>query len=382
MIERKAIYGLGENYLDKFITEDWDFAGKNTQKHLHSLHPYPARFIPQIPEKAIKEWTQKGEVVMDPFCGGGTTLLESIILGRPAIGIDNNSVATLVSKSKVAAYSNGNLKIITDFYENFDNLIKQTNEISKPSYKNFEYWFSEEAIQDLGKIKSCIRKLPALEQQFCYAVFSAIIVRVSRQDSDTRYARIDRFYTKGSAIEAFKRKLKSSISGLKEIIKVPKEHASVYLGDGRNLSFVPNSDVKLIVTSPPYINAYDYHKYHRHRLHWTDGDVELARDVEIGKHDTFTRKNATPDRYFEDMKACFSEWKRFLTEDGKAFIVVGDGIVNGKPVPVGDTFIEILQDVGFVLKSRWIRKIPRNKKSFNREARLDLEHLLLVENKR
>ena len=80
--------------------EDWDFSGENTQYLLHRLHSYPARFIPQIPKRAITRWSKPGDLVLDPFCGSGTTLLECSLAGRNSIGIDNNPVATLISRAK------------------------------------------------------------------------------------------------------------------------------------------------------------------------------------------------------------------------------------------------------------------------------------------
>ena len=120
----------------------------------------------------------------------------------------------------------------------------------------------------------------------------------------------------------------------------------------------------------------------RQRLHWIEGDIELARDCEIGKHDVFTRPNATPAPYFEDMKKCFVEWYRVLHSGGHAFMVVGDAIVKGQPIPVADRFIEILREVGFHYERQWIRQIPEAKKSFNRRnSRINEEHILLFQKK-
>jgi len=89
--KRISIYSsLGHDKFQK-DTSEWDFKGEDTKEHLHALHPYPARFIPQIPRKAILMYSKSGEVVLDPFCGCGTTLLESILLGRQAVGVDNCS---------------------------------------------------------------------------------------------------------------------------------------------------------------------------------------------------------------------------------------------------------------------------------------------------
>jgi site-specific DNA-methyltransferase (cytosine-N4-specific) len=156
----------------------------------------------------------------------------------------------------------------------------------------------------------------------------------------------------------------------------PSSHV-VHTADSRKLGFVKSNSVKLIVTSPPYLNAYDYHKYHRHRLHWTGGDIELARDMELGKHDTFTRPNARPDRFFDDMRACFNEWERVLTDGGRIFVLIGDAIVNKEFVPVGDVFVEIAKESGLKLEERGMRNIAAGKKSFNMNARIKREHLLL-----
>lgn len=70
-------------------------------------------------------------------------------------------------------------------------------------------------------------------------------------------------------------------------------------------------------------HAYDYHEYHRQRLHWIGGDVAFSRDLETGTHDEFTRPGATPDRYFEDLVSCFAEWARVLRRRGKCSLDTG-----------------------------------------------------------
>jgi hypothetical protein len=93
--------------------------------------------------------------------------------------------------------------------------------------------------------------------------------------------------------------LKQAIDSVQKIVSLPHAESTVYLADSRHISVVPDSSVDFIVTSPPYLNTYDYHKYHRHRIHWINGDVAFARDQEIGKHDTFTKRFSIPDPYFE-----------------------------------------------------------------------------------
>jgi DNA modification methylase len=66
----------------------------------HNLYRYPARFSPYFVRAAIEEFTRPGDLVFDPFMGGGTTLVEASVLGRKAVGIDINSLAVFVSKAK------------------------------------------------------------------------------------------------------------------------------------------------------------------------------------------------------------------------------------------------------------------------------------------
>ncbi len=377
-VERKAIYGTTSKLAHELNNGEWDFHGKDTQQHLHALHPYPARFIPQIPRKAILEWSSSGDVILDPFCGCGTTLLESIILGRGAIGVDNNAVACLVSRAKIVPYSLNEIKALGEFVENLRHVLAEVSSIIPlPDYHNASYWFDVEALKDLARLRVAINQLPENAKVFALAVFSSIIVRVSNQDSNTRYARVKKSYKSGDAVKWFKKRLTDAINRLWEIKDIPKARATVHCADGRNLNFLPDGSVHLIVTSPPYLNAYDYHKYHRHRIHWIDGDVSLARDTEIGKHDTFTRPKATPNRYFEDMRQCFVEWKRVLVPSGRVFIVIGDGIVSKKPVAVGDMFVEIMKTLGIEYTDRWIRSLQMTRKSFNQNTRINKEHLLL-----
>src|SRR5439155_27266760 len=67
---------------------DWDFRDAKTAYLTHGLHPYPAKFIPQIPNALIQEFSSVGDTVGDIFCGSGTTLVEGLLLKRDVVGID------------------------------------------------------------------------------------------------------------------------------------------------------------------------------------------------------------------------------------------------------------------------------------------------------
>lgn len=384
-MQRKAIYTKAKD-VHELINEGrkWNFHDAYTAEHLHALHPYPAKFIPQIPRKAIEEWTKRGEVVYDPFCGCGTTLLEASLLQRPSIGVDNNAVAILISNAKAAVYSKADLKQLRDFAAKLDALLLRAKPRKEliPNSKNLRYWFSDAVLDRLSALKSLIIKKPEPLRSMLLAVFSSIIVRVSYQDSDTRYAKIKRAITPQSVDTAFKSKLAEVIERLPEIMGLSRAATSIHQADSRSVPFIRDRSVSLIVTSPPYLNAYDYHKYHRQRIHWINGSVEHARDWEIGKHDEFTKRGATPDKYFTDMDACFAEWKRVLRRKGRCVVLIGDAIVNKKPVRVADTFITLMRNHGLLLEDRWIRELHSTRRAFNvKNSRISHEHVLLFRRK-
>lgn len=387
VFKRKALYTKAKG-VENLIADgrEWNFHDADTCEHLHALHPYPAKFIPQIPRKAIDLWTKPGELVYDPFCGCGTTLLEARLMGRPSIGTDNNAVACLVSQAKTAVYSPDDIERATKFAATLNRKlakIKPRNDLI-PKNENFLYWFSVPVLERLSAIKGLVLRQPEPVRTLFLAVFSSIIVRVSYQDSDTRYAKIERVVRPQVVDSAFAAKLRNIVGCLPSVKAGPKSvPVSVHQTDARDVGFIRDSTVSLIITSPPYLNAYDYHKYHRQRLHWIDGDVALARDTEIGTHDEFTRPGATPDSYFEDMDACFAEWRRILRLGARCLVVIGDAIVSKKPVPVADTYIELMKRRGMSLEKHWIRELHATSRAFNiRNSRITHEHVLLFRKER
>lgn len=95
----------------------------------HTFYKYPARFSPQFARQVIESFTDIGDVVFDPFMGGGTTLVEASALGRIAIGSDINSLAVYISKVKTYLLSQVDMEIIQDWLLNISYGLSLRNRI-------------------------------------------------------------------------------------------------------------------------------------------------------------------------------------------------------------------------------------------------------------
>ena len=89
---------------------DWELEKADT-----GYHPYSSKYIPQIPNRLISTLSERNDIILDPFVGSGTTLVESKVLGRNAIGVDVNPLACLISRVKTTVLSKTTVREIENF---------------------------------------------------------------------------------------------------------------------------------------------------------------------------------------------------------------------------------------------------------------------------
>lgn len=193
-------------HLSALETIDWAFSDAHTTYLTHGLHPYPAKYIPQLPQALIQTLSYPNETVADIFCGSGTTLVESMVLGRNTIGIDANPLACLISKAKTTKFVEGDeeeLYLLVDRAQALANEVSVQGEggslfgseafysqASRPTHEAISFWFEPFVVEELAEILAWCQALSsATSRNVALTAFSSIVVRVSRQDSDTRYVR-------------------------------------------------------------------------------------------------------------------------------------------------------------------------------------------------
>jgi site-specific DNA-methyltransferase (cytosine-N4-specific) len=306
----------------------------------HNFHTYPAKYIPQIPKYFIEKYTKEGDWIYEPFLGCGTTLVECKLLNRNGIGIDSNPIATLVSKSKTQKLSQIELELISNFILDLEviNSTKDENfydfnsSLNVTNFDNKDHWFQKNVQIEISYIKNLIKKINKNSiQDFLNVCLSSIIVEVSNQESDTRYASKNKNISNFKTIEIFLKKAKMMIDRISTYSVVSSNSTiEIYTQSSESVSFIKNESIDLVVTSPPYANTYDYYLYHKSRMNWLDYDFKSVQQVEIGSRDKHSSKKLEIDNFLSSLDKCFGEVSRVLKKGKYAVIVIGDSVIRGE----------------------------------------------------
>jgi DNA modification methylase len=137
--------------------------------------------------------------------------------------------------------------------------------------------------------------------------------------------------------------------------------------------------VSLVVTSPPYPNAYEYWLYHKYRMYWLGMDPLAVRTDEIGARlHYFKAKPQTAVDFERQMNAVFALLAEVVVPDGHACFQVGDSVIRGDKIDNTDLFRRVAGGNGFDEVASMTRSIPRNRKAFNlHHARINEERILV-----
>lgn len=404
----------------------FNIATRDVNLHTHGFHKYPAKFIPHIPKWAITKYLNgdKNKYVLDPFCGSGTTLVESVLAGYNAIGIDIDPLSALISKVKTTKINSTELKKISEW------VAKElgTNEKGtfKPDCETIEHWFTKDAIDKLSKIRTLLNQVPEKFgntkevkdiQDLLFICFSSIIRKVSNADNESQktYVSHTRVKEPEEANLLFLKQLELYVERATTFSNeiYPKATAKIIVSSsanslGKNLK---NQQIDLVITSPPYIKAIDYvynqmvelfwigdlfemqtqAKQNKRKIHYI-GNKQIAKSefsnytpyntiLEIDELDIKLQTVYDTDKtnghkysyvtfkYFAEMERHFAEMSKYLTSKTHYIMVVGDSTVSNIYFNTADFLTEIAARNGFKITNKWGYKIKNRYMRFDRKGR-------------
>ena len=363
---------------------DWNFDKAPVNRGVHAVHPYPAKFIAQIAQKLIELFPPgDSSVVLDPFCGSGTTQVEAIKMGFDTWGIDLNPVACLLARVKTTPLPTEFTGIMERVTTKARNQLL-TGRVCIAPIPRLDHWFEKDVQKALAALVENIEAEEHLQiREALQIALSSIIVRVSNQESDTRYAAIKKDVSSKKVFDCFEQSASNvyeALSSLSDTLFNDLGQATIINRD--ILSIDPGEipvEVGLVVTSPPYPNAYEYWLYHKYRMYWLGMDPVAVREKEIGARPHYFKKNHQDEKDFEQqMSKCFSLLAHVMRKGAKACFLVGRSIIHGRVIDNAALLQRAAKPHGFVAEGIIERRIPSTRKTFNPSyGKIKREHLIV-----
>ena len=317
-----------------------DLPERERTKHVHRLHPYLGKFIPQLVEVFLRKYFRSGETVYDPFCGSGTTLVEANVLNINSIGCDIAAFNCLLSRVKTAEYDVPLMrKEVLDILAKVEDRTRATLFSRQGADDEFEdtdneyllRWFAPQARKELLIYRSLISNYRYQE------LLEVILSRAARSARLTTHFDLDfpkqpqtepYYCYKHSRIcrpvqEAFKFLKRYSLDTIRRIEEYSrlrtKAEVTVLWGDARTISLPGKIDG--VITSPPYIGLIDYHEQHRYAYELlglpTNGEDEIGASF---KGNSQSAKEA----YQREIASVFAHTGEYIDSGKRVIIVVRD----------------------------------------------------------
>jgi len=328
-------------------------------KHVHSLHPYLGKFIPQLVEVFLRRHFKPGDCVYDPFVGSGTTLVEANAYSAAGVGCDISAFNCLLTRVKTSAYSLGALELgLRGVLEQ----MQHTSEVvtTEGTSEWLRSWYSERALIELLAYQ-CVAS-ESLDDPG-WDVARVILSRAARSARRTTHFDLDfprqpvtepywchkhkrTCRPVDEAIKFLRRYTDDTVRRIREFAAIRSDQpVEVIHGDARvvELPLEPSG----IITSPPYPGLIDYHEQHRYSYELLG--LKDRREEEIGPASRGHSRQAVR-AYVENMIAVFANAHRQVPAGAPVIIVVNDS---------KELYPEILEQSRLRLEEKLTRHVNR-----------------------
>ncbi|MGO7769836.1 DNA methyltransferase [Rhizobium ruizarguesonis] len=374
--------GMRQASMRRLAELDWDFPTQTSESAFSSLHWHPCRFPSQIPAISIARLTEKGDVVLDPFMGSATTIVEAQRLGRRAIGIDTNPVSVLMAKAKSLSQSGEEVgRYFRSLQIRLRHSWPELSEAPIPETVQASKWYSPSTLQGLRKLWGLVSADDGELGIIGKAAFSSILLPSCRETRhwgyvcDNSQPKSDREVDVATTFEAAMNRFLQAYQQRDKESLGPTVEAAIFGGSSDAvLDAFPDDSVQCVVSSPPYFGVADYVKAQRLSMEWMSWPIEPVRQQEIGARSKRHRLTSLED-YISDLRKVFTQVRRVMKINGMAVIVFGQSPARRESY---DRFVEMLKDIGFSIELERRRQIPRAR----RQMPSLLDEIVLVCTKR
>lgn len=381
---------------NRIIDNRWTFREADTKEYTHSYHAYPAMMIPQVARTLLNEYSPEGkvELLFDPYCGSGTSLVEASIAGINSIGTDLNPLARFMSVVKTTHYDiptiSSQCAELDLHFANYHEGLVENKDFSRIS--NYLFWYSEEVLIKLSYIEELIRDYTNNND-----FFRLILAEIVRECSYTRNGEFKRFRMSEDKIKTynpdpfalFKKKYNRNFQGLIAFNSI-NHNSSVKVCDFNTSIGIPgetikNGDVDIVITSPPYGDSRTtvaYGQFSRWANEWfgfsnaKNLDNELMGGGRCKEMLFFSAeladvldgiKTLDEKRYWEVVSFLNDYWSSIknvaetIRVGGRICYVVGDRRVKGIQIPLDYFTAEMFEKCGFEHINTIVREIPNKR---------------------
>jgi DNA modification methylase len=325
-------------------------------KHVHALHPYLGKFIPQLVEVFLRRYFSPGDTIFDPFVGSGTTLVEANVFGADGVGADISEFNCLLARVKTSRYAAAELELA--LRNTLEHARRSTGAVEgAPPW--LHTWFAPQALAELLAFRAALAELAPVHAD----VARVILSRSARSARLTTHFDLD-FPRKPTTEPYYCHKHKRTCRPVETAGKFLARYttdtcrrirafSSLQTPSSVSVLHVDSREVRLptpasgVITSPPYPGLIDYHEQHRYAyelLGLTD-----RRTEEIGAG-AAGRTRAALAAYVEAMSSVFDNVAAQLRRDAWVLIVVNDSQA---------LYPAILENAGLVLEDRITRHVNR-----------------------